>query len=120
MNDACHDVGKATTEAEGMRAGQRKRKVVAAAPAFLKRRVGRGEELPRVELVRRGGGEEEGAGSMMRSGRRRKNTAAIEEKDEEHMRQAVLQHVVGGGMLKELYYDVMDFIVPKWDDARLV
>ena len=106
MYDAGHDVAKATADAEGMRPGQKKRKTVAAAPAYLKGRVGRDEELPEVELVSRAGG---------RSGRRRGND---EMEDDEHVRGEVLKYVVGGGMLKEIYYELMSMMVMRWDDAR--
>ena len=38
--------------------------------------------------------------------------------DEDEMRAGVLRWVVGGEMAKGLYYDVMDYIMPRWDDAR--
>ena len=97
LYDACHDVAKATAEAEGMPPGQKKHKTVAAAPACLKGRVGRGEELPEVELVRRGNDDIE---------------------DDEHIRGEVLEYVVGGGMLKEIYYELMNMMAMRWDDAR--
>ena len=35
---------------------------------------------------------------------------------EEEVARAVLDHVVGGSMLKELYIEVMDMMIPRWDD----
>ena len=53
LYDGSHDVHKAIAEAEGMSPVDKERKIVAAAPDCLKGRVGRGEELPRVEIVTR-------------------------------------------------------------------
>ena len=95
MADADHAVSKAIQE------GKNKQKIVAAAPACLKGRVERGKELPKVEV-----GEEE-------------EESEEESEEEEDVTLAVLKRVVlGGEMPKELYVDVMDFMVPRWDDAR--
>ena len=95
VSDAAHAVNKAAKEAEAMPVEEKKRKMVAAAPAYLKDRVGRGEELPSVEINSR------------------------QHNDEDDMRADVLEFVtVGGTMLKELYIELMEHMVPKWDDAR--
>ena len=57
VSDAIHAIEKAATDAgrQTRAGGAKKRKMVAAAPAYLKGRVERGEELPSigVKLVRR-------------------------------------------------------------------
>ena len=107
LYDASHDIGKAITEAEGMGPVQKEFKILAAAPDYLKGRVGRGEELPRVEVVKR---EEEGAIKMGNGG-------DVGE-DEESIRGEVIKYVVGGGILKEIYYELMDMMAMKWADGR--
>lgn len=108
--DTAHDLAKATTDAEGVRPGKKKCKIAAAAPAYLKRRLRRGEEMPKVKLCVGVSGEKEG----------RSNGA--DEKDEENVILAVLKHVIGGeeggGLLKDLYYDLMDMLAMRWDDQR--
>ena len=96
LNDAQHTVNKAKKDAQELNREDQKHKIIAAAPVYVRRRVERGERLPYPE-VRQLGGE-----------------------DEEEMREGVLRWVVRGEMAKELYYDVMDFIMPRWDDARNV
>ena len=71
---------------------EKKRKMVAAAPEWLKGRVERGVELPPIEI----------------------NDRRQHDGDEDEMRADVL----GGKMLKELYIELMDLMVPRWDDAR--
>ena len=93
MNDAQYTVNNAETDAEGKTRAEKKRKMLAVAPAFVRGRVERGEELP-YPVVRQG------------------------RKKEEKMRAAVVERVIGGEMAKELYYDVMDLIMSRWDDAR--
>ena len=94
MNDAQHTVNKAKKDAEGKTKTEKKRKTLAAAPPYVRRRVERGERLPYPEIRQLGG------------------------EDEEKMRAAVMEHVIGGEMAKEVYYDVMDFIMPRWNNAR--
>ena len=38
--------------------------------------------------------------------------------EEEDVTREVVKHVVGGEMLKELYYGVMDMMAVKWADRR--
>ena len=40
------------------------------------------------------------------------------EEVEENIRGEVLQHVVGGDMLKEIYYELMDMMAMRWADRR--
>ena len=103
LNDASHDIAKATAEAEGMDAEERKLKIVAAAPAYLKKRVKQDKELPRVELL---GGVDSMEDDEV-------------EKEKENITLVVVKHRMGGDMLlRELYYDVMDMIAVRWDDGR--
>ena len=111
LNDASHDIAKATAEAEGLRAGHRKRKMLAAAPAYLKKRVEEDKELPKVEL-------ESGGEGGNNSGRRRQRNDMEEEDDEKDITREVVKHVIGGEMLKELYHGVMDMMAVKWADRR--
>ena len=96
VNDAQYIVNKAKKDTEKEVSNtERKRKIEAAAPAYVKKRVRRGERLAYAEARQLGGdGEDE-------------------------MRTAVLRWIVGE-MANELYYDVMDFIMPRWDQARRV
>ena len=74
--------------------------MVAAAPEWLKRIGERGrEELPSIEI--------------------NDDSRQRDEEDEDVMRADVLEFVtVGGKMPKEVYIDLMEYLVPKWDDAR--
>lgn len=71
-------------DAAGRTRGERKRKIIASAPAYLKRRVERGEELPVVKVI---------------DGRRGY--------EEEEVRAEVLKHVVmEGKLVKEILIDL--------------
>ena len=97
ISDATRAVNKAAREAEEKTRtrGEKKQKMVAAAPAYLKSRVGIWEELPFVKV----------------------NNWQIY--GEDVMRTDVLEYVtVGGKMPKEVYIDLMEYLVAKWDDAR--
>ena len=64
--------------------------------------MGRGEELPSVEINLR----------RRRSKNKKKNA-------EDEMRAHVLEYVtVAGKMPEEVYVELMDHLIPKWDDAR--
>lgn len=75
----------------------------AAVPAYLKGRVERGEELPRVEIMISSGENEEEAEAEMKK----------------NLVKSVVEHVVMEGKLaKELFVDLMEYMVVKWDDER--
>ena len=100
-SDAINAVNKAAKEAEEKTRtrGEKKRKMVAAAPASLKDRVGRGEELPCVEIC---------------------NSRQHDGGDDE-MRADVMEFVtVGGKMPHEVYIELMYLLVPRWDNAYRV
>ena len=95
INDANHAFNKAKKDAADDAPEVRKEKMVKAAPAHLKGRVEDGVVgLPEVEINQR--------------------SRRVEDK----VRAAVLERVLGGEMAKELYCDVMDLIMQKWDDER--
>ena len=96
LGDAVHAINKAAREAEGMTRGAKKRKMVAAAPAYLRSRVGRGEELPCVEI----------------------NSSRQHDEDDEMIADVLEFVTVGGKMPNEVFIDLMGYLVPKWDDAR--
>ena len=37
---------------------------------------------------------------------------------DDERRAAVMRFVVGGGMIQEIYYDLMDMMILRWDGAR--
>ena len=74
--------------------GEKKRKMVAAAPAYLKRLVEREEELSFVEINSQHGEDNE-------------------------MRADALEYVTEK-MPKDVFVELMDLMVPRWDDARRV
>ena len=99
INDAHHAADKVARETEGMAIDERRRKLIAAAPAYLKRRVERGEELPQVEVT------------MMQQRPRNE--------EEEQKLAAVFDYMVMDGQLpKEVFVELMETMVVKWDDAR--
>ena len=122
--------GKARTR------GAKKRKMVAVAPVYLRRRVERGEELPAVEI--RSEVREERAVDVereVRDERKRKLSLfkriirwfrhAEDDKDEmgaydeDEMRADVLEFVAAGGKLpKAVFIELMEYLLPTWDDAR--
>ena len=67
--------------------------MTAAAPTWLKGRVWRGEELPKME---------------------------VGHTSEEDILAAAVKQMVGeeGEMAKELFLELMEYMVPRWDDAR--
>ena len=95
INDAHHAYNKAATDAD--KAGdpdeEKRRKMTAAAPAWLKGRVERGEELPKME---------------------------VGHSSDEDVVAAAVKQMVGeaGEMAKELFLELMEYMVPRWDDAR--
>lgn len=89
VHDAKHAISRAYDE--GKTRCQRKRKAFAAAPAYLKCLV----ELPAVLVMEGGGGEEE------------------------EVRTEELKHfVMGDKVSKEVFTDLMDLMLPKWDENR--
>ena len=98
INDAMHAVNQVSNEAKDDTAEVRRKKCMEIAPAYLKERVERGQDLPEVEIV----GDDDD-----------------EEEQEEEVARAVLEHVViDGKLVKELYVEVMEYMLPTWDDER--
>ena len=95
MNDARHAVNKAAKDADeaGESAEEKRRKMTDAAPAWLKGRVERGEELPKME---------------------------VGHSSDEDVVAAAVKQMVGeeGEMAKDLFKELMEYMVPRWDDAR--
>ena len=95
INDAHH----AATKVEGKTRAERKRKLTAAVHASLKGRVQRGEELPHVEVM-------QGARNV-----EAKKLAAVA--------QYVVTVMDGEGNLPgDLYVELMEYMMVRWDDAR--
>lgn len=92
IHDAKHAITKAYDE--GRTQAGKKRKVVAAAPAWLKDRVEAEEELPAAHITARC------------------------HREEDEVRAAVLDFVVGGKLVKESYHELMESMVQTWDDER--
>ena len=93
INDAHH----AANKVEGKTRAERKRKLTAAIHASLKGRVERGEELPQVEVMQ-----------TARNAEAKKLAA-------------VAKYVVmngEGNLPGDLYVELMEYMVPRWDDAR--
>ena len=91
LSDAKHAVDKAASENHAVSTrGAKKRKLVAAAPHYLKRRVERGEEVPVVRIKKVRGGNKEV--------------------------KAVLDYVIGGEMAPDMFVELMEGMVPRWDD----
>ena len=87
LGDAVHAINKAAKEAADVRTrGEKKRKMVAAAPEWLKDRVERGEELPSIEI---------NSGSETRNGH------------EEMMIADVMEYATGGELPREVFVDLM-------------
>ena len=100
--DAIYAVEKATEDAEGTirTRGEKKRMMVAAAPAYLKDRVERGEEFPSAKI------------------KHIRNRNSIKKMHKE-MRQRVMKLItVKGQMPNDVYIELLEYMVPKWDDAR--
>ena len=100
MSDAEHAITKACHDARNDEPEERKRKCIAAAPLYLKGRVERGEELPKVEKI----GAHDDDDSLLAAA-----AAAA----------AAFEYVVmEGKMAPELFVELMQFLVPKWEDER--
>lgn len=69
---------------------EKKQKMITVAPAYLKGRVERDEELPQVEL-------------MMH---------------EEEKVAAVLEHMMDGQFPTDMFERVMEMMLPQWDDTE--
>ena len=96
LSDAKHAYIKAAQDADddGLSAEEKRRKMIAAVPAYLKGRVERGEEeLPKME---------------------------VGQSREEDVFAAVVKHMIGeqGEMAKEIFLDLMEYMVERWDDER--
>lgn len=93
IHEAKHAINKAFDEARGARA-QKKRKVIAAAPVYLKRRAEAEEELPMIE-------------------------AGVAGREEEQRRAAALRYVIADNKLpKEVFVELMDLMMLRWDEER--
>ena len=99
INDAHHAISKAATDADNAGASpeERREKIIAAAPPCLKGRVASDEVLPQVEVVQM---------QSPRNGEEAKPAAAAE-------------YVVMDGKLPgEVFVELMEMMLPKWDDER--
>ena len=99
MSDAVDSIGKILSDGEeeeekkSITPEQRKQKAIRSVPS-LSERVGKGGKLPVVEFRR-----------------------SIKERvgDEKEMQRGILDHVVNGGLKKDLFVHLMDMMVMKWD-----
>lgn len=106
--------------------------MMAAVPDYLKRRLERGQDLPCVQI-------NEQRKRKRRLGKKRKKRACMateddaekecdevgkkqEEQDEEReddIRVAVVKYVVMEGKLtKDLFVELMEMMIPEWDEER--
>lgn len=110
----------------GKTRGETRRMCIAAAPSYLKGRVDRGEDLPQVEVMKQQQeevGDKKPSAAAVAVGRKRgwdeKDDGGEEEEGEGEVRAAMFEHVVMEGQLpKELFYDLMDMLMMKWDEER--
>lgn len=126
--DARHDTRKAVQGArdKGLPPAEQQQNAVAAAPAFLKGRVEQGVGLPVVVLVEKtwgvlGDGAQEFTPSF-------RSLAAAQEKLVACVKYALGVEYGGGvhfegeekpvGMLREVFVELVEMVVPKWDRAR--
>ena len=109
----------------------KKRKMVAAAPAWLKGRVERGEELPSIAYsnssshshngdtaVIDGGDEKEEEGEYDHDENEIEKKEEQKDKEQEMMKMRADLMEFLGVMAKEVFVELMEQLVPKWDDAR--
>lgn len=98
--DATHTIRKAQHDSAGRTRGEVRRKVIAAAPEYLRGRVAQGSKpLPHVQV-----NEED------------------EQKEEEERRQAMLAYVLGlaygekgAGLPGDVFVELLELMVPRWD-----
>ena len=98
INDAHHAINKAAEDAvnAGESPEERREKIIAAAPPCLKGRVERDEELPQVEMME-----------------------VSEENAQEAKLAAAAECVVMDGKLPgEVFVELMEMMLPKWDNDR--
>lgn len=132
LSDAAHAV-EAT--ASGVRTrGEKRRRCLAVAPAYLAGRVGREEALPAVAVGAAAVGEGDGGGDGRRK-RRRGGKVKKGKGEEDEVRRAVAAHVAAVGRVREgkegegatgatdglkpeLFVELLEYMVPKWDEAR--
>ena len=110
---------KAATDAGDAGAGpeEKRAKILAAAPACLKERVGNNEDLPLVEIMQKSGDDTKVKVEMEKG----------EEEGEEREKEkgaaklaAVLDFVVmDGNLLAELFREIIEMMRPKWDEERV-
>lgn len=105
ISDAQHAINKVIREAEDMEdEEEKKRKLVTAAPAYLKERVREGRELPQVVI----NAEHEDNDNEEDEDQQRKQrlTAAVE------------QMVLDGHVSGEVFIELMEMMLPQWDEER--
>lgn len=115
-------------DTDGDSAEVKKQKCIKAAPDSLKGRVERGEELPIVEIgtiVREPKKKRKRTSIWVGPTKKRKRQGETINEDPEQVKKddevvaAVVEHVVlEGKLVKEIFVDLMDYMMEKWDDQR--
>ena len=128
LSDANHSLG---IVGEGARTrGEKRKRCGAVAPAYVRERVEKEEPLPTVAVAAAAAAAgpatepgETGAGGGKRQRRQRRGAGAEErrrkEAAEDEVRRAVAAHVATeGGLKQELYVELLDMMLPRWDPER--
>ena len=108
--DAPYGIDKAFTDAvkNALSRGPLQRAVLAAAPKYLRGRVERGEELPRVKVVERQGSDKEQLAACVKYALGLEGGGGVVFEGQEPT----------VGMLPEVLVELLEMLVPKWDPAR--
>ena len=107
--DAAHATNKARTDAQtkGHPAAVQQQEAMAAAPVYLKQRVAQAQELPGVRVVEAGEDEELAACVKYALGLEGGGGVVLEGQQE-----------LAVGMLPEVFVELLELLVPKWDPSR--
>ena len=125
LGDAVYAINKAANDAAAeMSEEAKKRKMVAAAPEWLKGRVERGEELLCVQINCSSHGSDYDYDDVDDDDEEEEEDSDYdddyddEEEDEMTRIADVVEFVTGGKMPREVFVDLMGYLVPKWDETR--
>ena len=124
LRDSIHAIQRAEDDddKEEGKAGKgeeerRRRRVAKVTPAYLLHRVEHDLALPHVEVGRK----IEGGGQYLKEtmpGLTTTSTTVEEEEEEEDMMRDVGEFVLGGDLPGELFIELMDLLIPRYDPCR--
>lgn len=118
LRDDVHAIQEAEEEEDDEEEGndeedRRRRRMLKVTPAYLRSRVEQGLVLPHVEVFGGGGGGGDGG--------QQQHAADDEEEDnEDDLMRDVGEFVLSGNLPKELFIELMEMIIPRWDSCRHV